>query len=75
MSVIEDLVHLLQTSRLSLWLLSNNIQCLSIVFIRFRQRRFSSTVSVAMSGLKPYTKNAHRCRRSRDFLFVLPKGK
>lgn len=56
-------------------LLTNSAQCFSMVFVRGGQRRFSSIVSVAMSGLKPYTIfAARRCRRSRVFLLVLPRG-
>ena len=73
MSVIDDLVHLLSLkykgTSPTRHLLTNNTQCFSIVFVRGGQRRFSSVVSVVMSGLKPYTIfAARRCRRSRDFL-------
>ena len=91
MSVIDDLVHLcwlslwLRNMKYSLkyegtsptkHLLTNSAQCFSIVLVRGGQRRFSSIDSVAMSGLKPYTiLAASRCRRSRVFLLVLPKGR
>ena len=53
------------------WYITNITQCFSIVFVRGGQRRFSSIVSVVMSGLKVYTIFAARhCRRSRDLLLV-----